>query len=83
MFGGTKAADEGAILLDQIRLVQGQRDVASSRSSSSSAAGTTHITASAYWLLGGGLEDKGDNRQAAEAYRLGPEPNSISRRRSF
>jgi TolA-binding protein len=69
-FGGSKAADEGVILLNQIRLVQGQRDVAINALQQFVRSGhDKHITASAYGLLGGGLEDKGQPKDAAEAYR--------------
>ena len=70
-FGGTKAADEAAILLNQVRLVQGQRDVATNalqqfvRSSH-----PAYIMGSAYNLLGGALEDQGKYKDAAESYKL-------------
>jgi predicted negative regulator of RcsB-dependent stress response len=70
-FGGSKAADEGVILLNQIRLVQGQRDVAiNALQEFVRGSHDDHIEASAYGLLAGGLEDKGQLREAGEAYKL-------------
>jgi predicted negative regulator of RcsB-dependent stress response len=68
-YKGTKAADEGAILLNQIRLVQGQRDVAVNALREFLQGGhPDFIKASAYALLGAGLEDQGKAREAAQAY---------------
>jgi tetratricopeptide (TPR) repeat protein len=70
-FNGTKAADEAVVLLNQVRLVQGQRDVATNalqqfvRSSH-----PAYVLASAYNLLGGALEDQAKFKDAAESYRL-------------
>ena len=70
-FGGSKSADEGVILLSQIRLVQGQRDVAiNALQQFVRGSHDDYIKASAYGLLGGGLEDKGQLKQAGDAYRL-------------
>ena len=69
-FGGTRAADEAVIVLNQVRLVQGQRDVAVNalqefvRSNHDD-----QVTASAYGLLGAGLEDQGKRKEAGDAYR--------------
>jgi len=68
-FKGTKAADEGVILLNQIRLVQGQRDVAvNALKEFLQGRHPDFVRASAYALLGSGLEDQGKARDAAEAY---------------
>lgn len=69
-FGGTRAADEAFILLNQIRLLQGQRD--SAVAALQEFVGARHpdyMKASAYGLLGGGLEDENKPREAGEAYR--------------
>ena len=69
-FGGTRSADEAVILLNQIRLVQGQRDVAIN--ALQQFVGGSHpaeIKASAYGLLGAGLEDNGKPKDAGDAYR--------------
>ena len=69
-FGGTAAADEASILLNQIRMVQGQRDVAViALQQFVRARHPDYVAASAYSLLGAGLEDQGKARDAAEAYR--------------
>lgn len=69
-FRGTKAGDEAAVLLNQIRLLQGQRDVAvTSLQEFVSGSHTDDSKASAYGLLGAGLEDKGQFREAADSYR--------------
>ncbi len=69
-FGGTRAADDAVILLNQIRLIQGQRDVAVSALQQFVRMGRPDdVTASAYGLLGGGLEDQGKPLEAGEAYR--------------
>ncbi len=73
-FSGTRAADEGVILLNQIRLLQGQRDVAiDALQQFVRATHPDYVKASAYALLGGGLEDKGKPKDAAAAYRLASE----------
>jgi TolA-binding protein len=69
-FGGTRSADEAVILLNQIRLLQGQRDVAVN--ALQQFVGGSHpadIKAAAYGLLGAGLEDTGKPKDAGEAYR--------------
>lgn len=69
-FRGTKAADEAAILLNQIRLVQGQRDVAvNALQQFVRARHDDYVLASAYALLGAGLEDQGKRKDAGDAYR--------------
>jgi len=69
-FGGTRAAEEAVILLNQVRMVQGQRDVAvNALQSFVRGRHSDYALASAYSLLGAGLEDQGKARDAAEAYR--------------
>lgn len=70
-FSGTRSAEAANVLLDQIRLQQGQRDVAiNDLQKFVSSAHDDYAKASAYSLLGGGLEDKGKPRDAAQAYQL-------------
>ena len=70
-FGGTKAADEAAIVLNQVRLLQGQRDVAiNALQQFVRERHPDYILASAYNLLAGGLEDQGKPKDAADSYRL-------------
>jgi tetratricopeptide (TPR) repeat protein len=69
-FGGTRAADEGVILLNQIRLIQGQGQIAVTALQEYVRSGRpSYMKSSAYGLLGGGLEDQGKLREAAAAYR--------------
>ncbi len=69
-FGGTDAADEGVILLNQLRLLQGQRDVAiTALQEFVRGRHGADVEASAYGLLAGGLEDQGKLREAGQAYR--------------
>lgn len=69
-FGGTRAADQAIILLNQTRLVQGQRDLAiNALRGFVSASHPDYVKASAYGLLGGALEDAGKSREAADAFR--------------
>lgn len=71
-FKGTRAADEAVVLLNQIRLVQGQRDIAVTSLQEFVRSGhDADVLASAYGLLGAALEDQGKPRDAAEAYRRG------------
>jgi predicted negative regulator of RcsB-dependent stress response len=71
-FGGTKAADQAAIMLNQTRLVQGQRDVAiNSLRSFVAGRHSGYVLASAFGLLGGALEDAGKYKEAADAFRQG------------
>ena len=70
-FSGTKAADEASILLNQVRLVQGQRTVAiNALQTFVRSHHEDYILSSAYGLLGGGLEDEGKYKDAAQSYRL-------------
>lgn len=69
-FGGTRAADEAVVLLNQIRLIQGQRDVAVNALREFVRTGRSdEVKAAAYGLLGGGLEDQGKLAEAAAAYQ--------------
>ncbi len=69
-FGGTRAADEATIMLNQLRLLQDQRDVAvTALQEFVRGRHDDDIKASAYALLAGGLEDQGKLREAGEAYR--------------
>jgi len=69
-FRGTRAAGQAVIVLNQIRLIQGQRDVAVNDLRQFVRSGVPdYVAASAYGLLGGGLEDQGKLREAGEAYR--------------
>jgi TolA-binding protein len=69
-FSGTRAADEASILLNQVRMVQGQRDVAvNALQQFVRGRHADYVMASAYALLGGGLEDQGKAKDAGEAYR--------------
>jgi predicted negative regulator of RcsB-dependent stress response len=69
-FGGTKAADEAAILLNQIRMLQGQRDVAvNALQQFVRGRHPDYVEASAYALLAAGLEEQGKAKDAGEAYR--------------
>lgn len=73
-FRGTRSGDEAAVLLAQVRLLQGQTDAAvSSLQEFVAGRHPDYVKASAYNLLGAGLENKGDMRGAAEAYRQAAE----------
>ncbi len=69
-FKGSASADQAVILLNQIRLVQGQRDAAiPALQEFVRGRRPGYVLASAYGLLGSGLEDAGRPAEAAEAYR--------------
>jgi len=69
-FGGTNSADQAVIVLNQTRLVQGQRDIAiNALRQFVSGRHSDYVKASAYALMGGALEDAGRSREAAEAFR--------------
>ena len=71
-YGGTKAADEGSILLNQVRLVQGGPQTEAAVKSLQTFVQKGHpayILASAWQLLGGGLEQERKYREASEAYK--------------
>jgi tetratricopeptide (TPR) repeat protein len=68
--GGTRAADDATILLNQIRLIQGQTEAAvTALQEFVRGRHPDYVRASAYGLLGGGLEDQAQYREAAQAYR--------------
>jgi TolA-binding protein len=69
-FSGTKAADQGVLLLNQIRLLQGQREPAvKSLNDFVASDPPADVAAGAYAMLAGALEDQGKTREAAAAYR--------------
>jgi tetratricopeptide (TPR) repeat protein len=69
-FQGSRSADQAVILLNQVRLIQGQRDAAiSALQEFVRERHPDYVLASAYALLGSALEDAGQLGQAAEAYR--------------
>ncbi|HVM42794.1 MAG TPA: hypothetical protein VMT77_04770 [Gemmatimonadales bacterium] len=71
-YGGTKAADEGAVLLGEVRLVQGGAQVDAAVKGLQAFVEKRHpdyILGAAWSLLGGGLEQQGKYRDAASAYR--------------
>lgn len=68
-YSGSAAADEAAVLLNQIRLIQGQSaDAVKDLQSFVQKGHPKYILASAWSLLGGGLEDQHKYREAAQAY---------------
>ncbi len=69
-YGGSRAADEGAVMLNEIRLLQGQTDVAVKELQSFvEKSHPSYVLASAWSLLGSGLENEGKYRDAAQAYQ--------------
>jgi tetratricopeptide (TPR) repeat protein len=69
-FSGSASADQAVILLNQIRLIQGQRDAAiPSLQEFARGRRPAYVLASAQGLLGSALEDAGRPAEAAEAYR--------------
>lgn len=69
-FEGTRAASEAVVVLNQIRLLQGQRDVAvNALREFVRTRQRAYVKASAYALLGAALEDQGKPREAGGAYR--------------
>ena len=71
-YSGTKAADQGALLLGDVRLVQGGPQVDAAVKALQAFVGKRHpdyILASAWSLLGGGLEQERKYAEAAQAYR--------------
>jgi tetratricopeptide (TPR) repeat protein len=71
-YGGTRASDEGAVLLAQVRLVQGGTQTDAAVSTLRAFVQKRHpayILASGWSLLGGGLEQQRKYRDAAEAYQ--------------
>ena len=73
-YGGSSAADEAVVLLNEIRLIQGQPSEAIKDLQSFVQKGhPKHMLASAWSLLGGGLEDQRKYKDAAAAYRRASE----------
>ena len=71
-YGGTAAADEAAILLAQIRLQQGQPELAVAALRELLASGPQQrFRAPAMSLLGAALEQSGNLTEAAQAYQEG------------
>ena len=69
-YGGTPAANEGAILLGQLRLNSGQADSAIVELRAFAQSGPPpRYRAAAYHLLGAALEQKGRMAEAAKAYQ--------------
>jgi len=71
-YGGTRAADEGAVLLGEVRLVQGGPQVDAAVKGLQAFVEKRHpdyVLGSAWSLLGGGLEQQKKYREAAAAYR--------------
>ena len=69
-YGGTRAADDAVVLLDDVRLLMGQTEVAVQDLRKFVAKGhSKDILASGWSLLGGGLESQRKFREAAAAYR--------------
>lgn len=73
-YGGTPAADEGAILLGQLRLSSGQADSAIPELQRfTKTAPPSRYAAAAYHLLGAALEQRGRMAEAANAYQQAAE----------
>ena len=71
-YGGTRAADQGAVMLGEVRLVQGGTQTDAAVKGLQAFVEKRHpdfITASALSLLGGGLEQERKYREAADAYK--------------
>jgi predicted negative regulator of RcsB-dependent stress response len=78
-FSGTRSADEAAILLNEIRLLNGETEAAVRGLQDfvrKSRAG--YLDAAAWSLLGGGLENQGKYREAAAAYRRAVEQAELA-----
>jgi len=75
-YGGTKSADEGIVMLGQVRLVEGGAQVEQAVTSLRAFVRGSHppyILASAWSLLGAGLEQQRKYHDAAEAYQKASE----------
>jgi len=73
-YGGTAAADEGLILLSEIRLLTGENDAAvRDLQQFVTRRHPKYFVASGYALLGGGLENQAKFKDAAAAYRSAAE----------
>jgi len=78
-FSGTRSADEAAILLNEIRLLNGDTNAAVRALQDfvrKSRAG--YLDAAAWSLLGAGLENQGKYREAAVAYRRAVEEAELA-----
>jgi hypothetical protein len=76
-YGGTRAADQGAVLLGEVRLVQGGTQTDAAVKGLQAFVQKRHpdyILASAWSLMGGGLEQQRKYRDAAQAYRRRQNP---------
>jgi predicted negative regulator of RcsB-dependent stress response len=68
-YGGTEAADEGVILLAQVRLLQDEASMAADELRKALDGGmASQFRAGAYSLLGAALENLGNMSEAAQAY---------------
>jgi TolA-binding protein len=73
-YSGTRAADEAGVLLNEVRLIQGLTGVAVKELQTFvEKSHPRYVLASAYALLGGGLENDRKFRDAAAAYRKAAE----------
>lgn len=73
-YSGSSAADEAQILLDEVRLIQGQTAAAvKDLQGFVEKSHARHVLASAWSLLGGGLEEQHKFKDAADAYRKAAE----------
>ena len=73
-YSGTRAADDGQVLLNEVRLLMGRTDAAVEDLQKFVAKGhPKEILASGWSLLGGGLESKRKYKDAAHAYRQAAE----------
>ncbi len=78
-YGGTRAADEAFILLSELRLLGGQNDVAvRTLEQFVQTSHPKYFLASAYGLLGGGLENQAKFADAAKAYRNAAEQADLA-----
>lgn len=69
-YKGTRAADQAALILASVRLLQGQNQVAvSGLQEFLKGSHPNYVEASAYGMLGGGLEQLGRDREAGQAYQ--------------
>lgn len=72
-YSGTNAAQQGRLLLAQVRLLQGQPQQAVEVLRDFAPSAGRAFRAQAYGLLGAGYENLGRPREAAEAYQEGAE----------
>ncbi len=67
-YSGTRAAEEATLLLAQVRLVQGQSQLAVQQLAKFAPGASRQYKAQAYGLLGAAYENLGRPREAAGAY---------------